>query len=108
MEQAFARIKEAARNGKDESQDMRSAICACMVRLRKIGIAPTSSEIWTDVSGDAREELAVDGNQFTRRLMQDNFTDRFTTVMWSNVIKGEATGGVKHGTPCFGTAKKCH
>ena len=45
------RIKEAARNGKNESREMKSAMSVCMDSLRKIGGKSTSPEVWVDMSG---------------------------------------------------------
>merc|ERR1712086_35842 len=104
--QAYQRAVGASKQGKKESSTMRSAMSACIVSLRKIGLLPREPDRWYCT----REKIwiDIDDNVAVRRDVIKTLNTRFAERMWKNVTPGEATGGLEHGIPCLETAKKCH
>lgn len=73
---------------------------AYMPSLRRVMICPREPVTWIDnVCGQTKIDMEVKGIE--RRNVLDSIAERFVT-------KGEAIGGLEHGTPCLGTAKTCH
>ena len=68
------RIEVANRLGKSECQEMRSAMSACMVSLRRIGIEPKSPSIW-DVRKNG-STITVEGDGMLRQDMLRQYMDR--------------------------------
>ena len=103
---AYKNATEANKQGLKESSTMRSAMSACIVSLRKIGLLPAEPDKWFCT----RDKLwiEVDGTIAWRKDVMDILTTRYADLMWTKVTPGEATGGLEHGTPCLEQAKKCH
>ena len=100
------RTPRASKQGKTETDTMRSAMSACIVSLRKVGLLPrepgkwycTRDKIW----------IEVDESVSMRQSILEVLTTRYANLMWSKVTPGEATGGLEQGIPCFEQARKCH
>lgn len=85
---------------------MRSAMSACIVSLRKIGLLPREPDNWYC----ARETIwiAINDNVGLCQDIMEVLTTRFANLMWSKVTPGEATGGLEHGIPSLEQAEKWH
>ena len=65
---------------------------ACIVSLGKIAFDPKKPDMWRDNRFGVDIPMNEDG--LMRGAIAENFIGRLNTVMWQNVTKGEATGGI--------------
>ena len=71
---------------------------------------PVEPGRWIDkANGLNKDELRVSGDPIGRKIIIDNFTERFAIIMWQSVTQGEAAGGLEdNAAPSLEPAKQCH
>ena len=77
------RIKSTGTKGKDESAEMRSAMSACIVSLRKIKVNPKSPGEWVDLVDGTT--VNPQSSKITRNIILKHFEKRFETLMWTGM-----------------------
>ena len=70
----MSRIRSTGAKGKDESEEMRSAMSACIISLRKIKVNPKGPGEWVDlVDGATLDPLS---SRVTRNIVLKNFDSK--------------------------------